>query len=134
MRKGKIVIIVSAVVKDRGKRILLLRRSAKNKTLKGYWQLPEGKMEFGEQPEETILREIKEELGIRATKPKFLFLRSTILSVDDQKYHLVRIVTRVNWRGKIYLDSEHDSCCWVNPRRPGDLRFVPGTREVLSLL
>jgi 8-oxo-dGTP pyrophosphatase MutT (NUDIX family) len=47
----------------------LLKRSNRNYSNKGKWQLPEGKMEEQEIPEETLIREIKEETNIAAFQP-----------------------------------------------------------------
>ncbi len=52
-----------SVVVDRGERVLLVRRSAPPRV--GYWCLPGGFMELGESPEETALRELREESGIK---------------------------------------------------------------------
>lgn len=56
--------VVTALMK-RGDEVLLgLRPEGHN--LAGYWEFPGGKMELGEEPEQALRRELKEELGIDA--------------------------------------------------------------------
>lgn len=136
MKAGKTVVIVSAVIKDKTKRVLLLRRSTKNKTFKECWQLPEGKMEFGEQAGETLSRELQEELDLRLSSYKFLFTLSTRLKINKEPYHLLRIVLMTRCKGTpVLAEDQHDAYKWVSPGRPlPGFRFVNGTKEILERL
>jgi 8-oxo-dGTP diphosphatase len=58
----KTVIVAAAVIEERG-RILVSRRPA-GAHLEGYWEFPGGKLDEGESPEEALVRELSEELGI----------------------------------------------------------------------
>jgi 8-oxo-dGTP diphosphatase len=57
--------VVTAAIIRRDDTVLLARRSPGQK-LAGFWEFPGGKVEGGETPEESLARELKEELGIRA--------------------------------------------------------------------
>ncbi|MCL7375933.1 (deoxy)nucleoside triphosphate pyrophosphohydrolase [Streptomyces sp. 35G-GA-8] len=59
-------VVVAGAVCDRG-RLLAARRSAPPE-LAGRWELPGGKLEPGEVPEQTLVRELREELGVE-TEP-----------------------------------------------------------------
>ncbi|MFE7566384.1 (deoxy)nucleoside triphosphate pyrophosphohydrolase [Streptomyces sp. NPDC057539] len=59
-------VVVAGAVYDRG-RLLAARRSAPPE-LAGRWELPGGKLEPGEVPEQTLVRELREELGVE-TEP-----------------------------------------------------------------
>ncbi|MER8072658.1 (deoxy)nucleoside triphosphate pyrophosphohydrolase [Streptomyces sp. NPDC094034] len=59
-------VVVAGAVYDRG-RLLAARRSAPPE-LAGRWELPGGKLEPGEAPEQTLVRELREELGVE-TEP-----------------------------------------------------------------
>lgn len=55
---------VSVALLDKDDRVLVLQRPADAKVAPGLWQLPGGKMDEGELPVETAIREIGEELGL----------------------------------------------------------------------
>ncbi|MDX3851611.1 (deoxy)nucleoside triphosphate pyrophosphohydrolase [Streptomyces sp. AK02-01A] len=57
-------VVVAGAVYDRG-RLLAARRSAPPE-LAGRWELPGGKVEPGEEPEQALVRELREELGVEA--------------------------------------------------------------------
>jgi len=61
--KNRIKVGVGAVILDKGKRILLLRRTSKTRNNHNKWAIPGGGVEFGEDRSVALKREIKEELG-----------------------------------------------------------------------
>jgi len=68
--------VAAIIIKN--KKVLLVKR--KREPNKGTWMLPAGFIDFGEHPEETVKREIKEETGLKAKKFFFgkLFNQKTI--------------------------------------------------------
>ncbi|AWE53084.1 MULTISPECIES: NUDIX hydrolase [Streptomyces] len=56
--------LAAAVVMDEDRRVLLVRRSVKERFLPRVWGVPCGKLEPGERPEDGALRELKEETGL----------------------------------------------------------------------
>jgi 8-oxo-dGTP diphosphatase len=57
----EVALIVEAIIKNKKGKILLLKRSNSNKFFREKWQLPGGKVDFGENVRDAIVREIKEE-------------------------------------------------------------------------
>jgi 8-oxo-dGTP diphosphatase len=55
--------VVTAAIIQKRDYVLLARRSPGEK-LAGFWEFPGGKVEKGESPEESLARELREELGI----------------------------------------------------------------------
>ena len=59
----KILLVAAVALVDADGRVLLAQRP-EGKTLAGLWEFPGGKVEPGETPEETVIRELREEIGI----------------------------------------------------------------------
>jgi 8-oxo-dGTP diphosphatase len=57
------ILVVAAALIDRDGRVLLAQRPP-NKSMAGLWEFPGGKVEDGENPEDSLIRELNEELGI----------------------------------------------------------------------
>jgi len=76
------------------------------------WDLPGGRMEFGETAEETLNREIKEELGIRIKPIKLIdtwnYMANESFQVTGVIYYC-DFVTEV-----IKLSDEHDGLEWID--------------------
>ena len=64
----KLVLVAACALVDADGRVLLTERPA-GKSMAGLWEFPGGKIETGERPEETLIRELKEELGIVVREP-----------------------------------------------------------------
>ncbi|MEA2953591.1 MAG: 8-oxo-dGTP diphosphatase, partial [Alphaproteobacteria bacterium] len=64
----KLVLVAACALVDADGRVLLAERPA-GKPMAGLWEFPGGKVESGERPEETLIRELKEELGITVEEP-----------------------------------------------------------------
>jgi 8-oxo-dGTP diphosphatase len=60
------LLVVAAALTDAQGRVLLQRRP-EGKALAGLWEFPGGKLETGETPEQALIRELDEELGIAVT-------------------------------------------------------------------
>lgn len=132
MEIDKVVVLVTGVLCNQKGEILLLRRSKKNKTFVGFWQLPEGKIEEVEQPIEALKRELDEELGCKLISAKLSTTQATIITLKGINYRVVRIVFEVRWEGEITLSDEHSAYRWVSiDKAPESDRLVDGTREIL---
>ncbi len=78
-----IFVVAAAIFSETGE-ILLARRPA-GKPLAGFWEFPGGKIESGERPEQALVRELQEELGITAK----VFWPSKVIDfiTDDRRLH-----------------------------------------------
>lgn len=65
---------------------LLIKRGAKSKNQVGFWSKPGGAVEFGENVEDAVKREIMEELGIEIELVKFLGFTNHIIKEENQHW------------------------------------------------
>ncbi|RCL02609.1 MAG: 8-oxo-dGTP diphosphatase [Candidatus Tokpelaia sp. JSC188] len=63
MKRNPLVLVVACVLINKNCRILFAQRP-KSKSMAGLWELPGGKIKLHEKPEETLIRELYEELGL----------------------------------------------------------------------
>lgn len=137
MLQKNFLILVSGILKNDKGNVLLLLRSDKNSSYRKCWQLPEGKIEFGEEPEEALQREIKEEAGLSPMRSKLMFVTTAKMTAKGEDYHVVRIVYDVECGDNrvITLSQDHDDFCWYDPYTAIPLgKEIAGLEEILEKL
>src|SRR5579862_1924937 len=109
----KLTLVVACALVDADKRILIAQRP-EGKSMAGLWEFPGGKVEPGERPEETLIRELGEELGI-AVKEDCL-APFTFASHAYPDFHLVMpLYLCRRWAGTV-TPREHQALRWVHPK------------------
>jgi 8-oxo-dGTP diphosphatase len=125
----RLVLVAACALIDTDGRVLLAERPA-GRQMAGLWEFPGGKVEAGERPEETLIRELKEELGISVEEACLAPL--TFASHGYPEFHLLMplFVCR-RWQG-IVTAQEGQKLAWVRPNRlrdyampPADLPLIP---------
>lgn len=82
----RIVLVAACALIDADRRVLIAQRP-EGKPMAGLWEFPGGKVEHGETPEETLIRELEEELGIVTQVPCLAPLTFASHAYDD--FHLL---------------------------------------------
>ncbi len=85
-------------VARRGDEVLLVRSSAQSK-LSGQLFLPGGGIEWGESPEEAMVREFREETGLEVAVGELLDVSSAINVFADEMLHTIRVIYRATVSG-----------------------------------
>lgn len=121
--------VLAAVITDVRGRILLARRTD-GRDLAGLWEFPGGKREAGESPEQALVRELQEELGITVQVGAPLI--NVPQEYPDKRLHLdVRHVT--TWSG-IPRGVEGQALAWVAPEKLVRYNMPPADRPVVAAL
>jgi 8-oxo-dGTP diphosphatase len=109
---GMYNVIVKAVVFKKDK-VLLLKRTKKDKFAAGEWDLPGGKLEYGEKPEEGLHREILEESGLKV-KISSPFSIGYWYSNKEKVYKIAIDYVAEYKSGKVKKSDEHEIVEWQN--------------------
>lgn len=128
----KPIILVSAcALVDVDGRVLLAQRPD-GKSMAGLWEFPGGKVESGEAPEETLIRELKEELEIDVTASCLAPFTFASHAYDDFHLLMPLYVCR-KWQG-IPRPVEGQVLKWVKPVRMGDYPMPPADVPLVAML
>jgi len=129
--KPKLVLVVACALVDADGRVLLAQRP-EGKTLAGLWEFPGGKVEAGERPEETLIRELAEELGVAVEEPCLAPL--TFASHAYETFHLLMpLYVCRRWTG-IVTGREGQATRWVRPQALRDYPMPPADEPLIAHL
>jgi 8-oxo-dGTP diphosphatase len=131
----KLVLVAACALIDTDGRVLLAQRPP-GRTMAGLWEFPGGKIEAGERPEQTLIRELREELGITVEEPCLAPL--TFASHGYPGFHLLMpLYVCRRWEG-IVTPQEGQQLAWVKPNRLRDYEMpaadVPLIAHLTTLL
>jgi len=114
-----------------GRPLYLLLHRAIGKRYAGLWRIVAGKIEPGERPVITAVREMVEETGLRPIHIWSLdYLHTFYDTVDDRVNLIPSFVIEVQSMD-IVLSDEHDDSRWVTFEQALELLRWPGQREGL---
>lgn len=115
----KLLLVVAAALIDSDNRVLIAQRP-EGKALAGLWEFPGGKVDPGERPEGSLIRELHEELGI--TVKEACLAPLTFASHAYEDFHLLMpLYVCRRWEGFVQ-SKENQALKWVKPQ---DLRLFP---------
>jgi 8-oxo-dGTP diphosphatase len=115
----KLILVAACALIDVDGRVLIAQRPP-GKPMAGLWEFPGGKVEPGERPEVSLIRELKEELGIVVQEACLAPL--TFASHPYPDFHLLMpLYACRRWEGMVEA-REAQKLKWV---RVNDLRNYP---------
>jgi 8-oxo-dGTP diphosphatase len=134
-REMKLTLVVACALIDADRRVLIAQRP-EGKTLAGLWEFPGGKVEHGERPEQTLIRELHEEIGIAVKEDCLAPL--TFASHAYESFHLLMpLYICRRWDGDV-VAREGQTLKWVRanklrdyPMPPADIPLIPHLIDVL---
>ena len=127
----RVVLVAACAFVDGQGRVLITKRPP-GKPLAGLWEFPGGKVDPGELPEEALIRELAEELGIDVTQSCLAPL--TFASHGYEDFHLLMpLYVCRQWNGEIEA-KEGQELAWVRPNRLGEYEMPPADEPLRATL
>jgi 8-oxo-dGTP diphosphatase len=128
---ARLLLVSACALVDTDGRVLLARRPP-GKPLAGLWEFPGGKVEAGERPEETLIRELREELGIDVTEA--CLAPYTFASHAYEEFHLLMpLYVCRRWKGEITA-REGQELVWVRANRLAEYDMPPADEPLKAML
>jgi 8-oxo-dGTP diphosphatase len=132
---GRTLLVAACALIDADGRVLIAQRPP-GKAMAGLWEFPGGKIEADERPEQTLIRELNEELGIEVKED--CLAPFTFASHVYTEFHLLMpLYLCRRWEGTASA-REHSAIKWVKPKElasypmpPADLPLIPMLRDLL---
>nr|WP_275592418.1 8-oxo-dGTP diphosphatase MutT [Aquamicrobium sp. NLF2-7] len=125
------MLVSACALVDADGRVLIAQRP-EGKQLAGLWEFPGGKVEQGETPEECLVRELREELGIETQIPCLAPLTFASHTYDD--FHLLMPLYVCRRFTGTPQPREAQSLKWVRPRQMRDYPMPPADAPLIPFL
>ncbi|MFL6818980.1 MAG: 8-oxo-dGTP diphosphatase MutT [Bradyrhizobium sp.] len=130
-----VTLVVACALVDTDNRVLIAQRP-EGKTLAGLWEFPGGKIEPGERPEQTLIRELHEEIGICVKEACLAPLTFASHAYDDFHLLMPLYICR-RWEGEAKA-REGQKLAWVRanklreyPMPAADVPLIPHLTDLL---
>ena len=120
-------LVVGAALVHTG-RLLAARRTTPPETA-GRWELPGGKVEPGESPDDALVREVREELGCAVAVERWLAGEQPIGTTHLLRVALCRLLDAEPRPG-----VDHDELRWLPPERLDDVDWLEPDRPFLPVV
>ena len=127
----KLVLVAACALIDPDGRVLIAQRPA-GKSMAGLWEFPGGKVEPGERPEQTLIRELQEELGI-VVKEECLAPLTFASHVYPDFYLLMPLYVCRRWDGFVQA-KEGQALKWVRTHELRNYPMPPADEPLISHL
>lgn len=126
------------LINEDGK-LLILKRSDKVRTYKGLWGGIAGYVEENEDPYETAIKEIREEVGIKEEDISLIRQLDPIVFTDfynglKYDWKIFPFLFKIEKKGKVNIDWEHLEYRWILPSEIEKYDTVPHLKDIVSWL
>ena len=127
----RLLLVAACALVDADGRVLLAQRPA-GKQLAGLWEFPGGKVEVGETPEECLIRELSEEIGVQTKVACLAPLTFASYGYDD--FHLLMPLYVCRRFEGIATPKEGQVLKWVRPQQMRDYPMPPADAPLIPFL
>ena len=126
---SQVRVALKAIIEQDGK-ILVIKRSANDDIDKSTWDIPGGKIDFGEKPEEALSREIMEETGLKVRLIRPFRTWAFMANEETQVVGITFLAKYVS--GEVKLSEEHEIYKWIEPEAFQGLEAAEGLKKEIG--
>ncbi len=127
----RLVLVAACALIDPDGRVLIAQRP-QGKSMAGLWEFPGGKVETGERPEQSLIRELREELGI-VVREECLAPLTFASHLYPDFYLLMPLYVCRRWEGLVEA-REQQALKWVHPNELRKYPMPPADEPLISHL
>jgi 8-oxo-dGTP diphosphatase len=121
--------VVAAILEDQTGKFLIAKRKT-GKKLAGYWEFPGGKIENGESPQQSLIRELYEEMNLEIKIGDYV--GENIHFYDEGPIRLLAYKGKITG-GEIKL-TDHEEYAWINLLDLKKVKLAPADIPFIELL
>ncbi|MHB8131295.1 MAG: NUDIX hydrolase [Mobilitalea sp.] len=111
--ENKIVVALKAII-IYNRKVLIIQRSYGDVSGSGSWEFAGGKLEFGEDLETGLKREIMEEVGLQVNIERLLYA-STFQSTESRQTVILNYLCHSS-SDQVILSEEHEEFIWADKK------------------
>ena len=126
-----VLLVAACALVDADGRVLITQRP-EGKPLAGLWEFPGGKVEPGETPEQTVIRELQEEIGVETQAACLAPL--TFASHSYEAFHLLMPLFVCRRFAGVPQAKEVQALKWVRPKQLRDYPMPPADAPLIPFL
>ena len=132
----KTFVSMKAVILNERNELLIVQESANDPSRShvGKWDVPGGRLEFGEDPVEGLKRELKEEVGAEVEVLEPLDLSYWTPKKNGEEWYVVAVFVRcrINSESVKVSNFEHGAFKWVKKEELDQYTIIPSTKSALG--
>ncbi|MGJ3231385.1 MAG: (deoxy)nucleoside triphosphate pyrophosphohydrolase [Oceanicaulis sp.] len=127
-----LLLVAACALVDADGRVLVAQRP-EGKSFAGLWEFPGGKIEAGESPEQALIRELREELGVEPCEQCLQPFAFASHPVEGGRHMLMPLFVCRRWDG--FVDpKEGQQIRWVRPDRLQEIALLPADKPLAAEL
>ncbi len=126
--------IVHTFIFNNRSELLILKRTENQDVYPGWWDIPGGSLNAGEDPAEGARRETAEETGIVSDEPLYLFgYTSNVDETKNMQFIRLIYISEITGNPKITPDiAEHTDFAWVKIKKISNYKMVEYVPDLLK--
>lgn len=130
LNRSTLLVVAAALIDETGQ--VLVQQRPNGKMMAGLWEFPGGKVEIGETPENALVRELHEELGISVDVQDLGAACFASEPLGERHLLLLLYICR-QWSGAL-IAREAPGLRWMAPAKLRDLPMPPADRPLIDQL